>query len=179
MEFTGFLVFLFISVLVLALGVSYWNVFGWHADLGISDQQAAQLYKTNPQDPQITAWQNGVQKAIDDFKFVCFGNVFDPEKMRDQCVASAKDINELCSPHPGQSLACLDPRISQTAGGAYPTTPSNSSSAIENTTGSSLQNVTSNMNLTDNLKKKQDMLRDRFDTLKQRLENAIEQEQEK
>jgi hypothetical protein len=65
MEFGKFLLILFLSDLVIAVSISHWNVFGWHANLGISDEQAAQLYQTNPDDPQIIAWKNALQFEID------------------------------------------------------------------------------------------------------------------
>jgi hypothetical protein len=134
MEFRVFLLILVVTPLVFVVGVSHSNVFGWHEELGLSDQQAAQLYQTNPNDPQIIGWKNGLQGMINDYKKVCgVDGYIDPNS--NICISSAKEINDLCVHHSGQQLSCLDPRIAQAAAGkANSTTSSNSSSATENTT---------------------------------------------
>jgi len=143
--------------------------FAWHEDLGISDQQAGELYKTNPNDPQITGWKNGIQKAVEDFKFVCNGETLDitAQEIIDQCVNSGSDINRFCLRHPGQALICLDPLIAEWAGKNISTTASNSSIPAEN----QLSN-----NKTDpskELETKQKKLNDKFDSIQDKLQKAL------
>lgn len=102
-----------ISVLVLITGFSLPNVLAWHENLGISNEQAAQLYKTNPQDPQIVSWQNGMQREIDAYKGLCFDGMFNPTS--DHCIVYAKVFEGMCANHTAQLLTCLDNRISERA----------------------------------------------------------------
>ena len=46
--------------------------FSWHAELGIDDSPAAELYKANPNDPQIKQWQDAMMNQINNNKGVCF-----------------------------------------------------------------------------------------------------------
>ena len=92
--------------------------FAWHKDLGVSDQQAGELYKTNPNDPQIIGWKNGIQNSVEDFKSVCGPESFldiTAQDIIDLCVGSGKEINGDCVTHPGQAIACLDPTIQEWA----------------------------------------------------------------
>jgi hypothetical protein len=84
-----------VGVLVVIVGCSHSNVFGWHEDLGISDQQAAELYQTNQNDPQIIQWKSAVQNEINDFKSTCTGHW-----KVNMCIIQAKDINSICISHP-------------------------------------------------------------------------------
>jgi len=92
--------------------------YAWHKDLGISDLQAGELYKTNPNDPQIVGWKNGIQKTAEDFKSVCGPESFldiTAQDIIDLCVGSGRELNGDCVTHPGQAIACLDPMIQEWA----------------------------------------------------------------
>lgn len=58
------LILVTISTLVIISGSYVPTVFGWHENLAISDQQAAQFYKTKPNDPEIIAWENLIQHTL-------------------------------------------------------------------------------------------------------------------
>src|SRR6476620_1239008 len=40
------------------------NANAWHENLGIDANKAAELYRTNPNDPAIVQWKNALQLAI-------------------------------------------------------------------------------------------------------------------
>lgn len=105
------------SLSIIVTLISFSHVFGWHANLGISNQQAAQLYKTNPNDPQIIAWKNALQAKIDYIKEKCFEPVIVDKALIELRNRACNPIVELiydnCVSHPGALLACLDPRIAQ------------------------------------------------------------------
>jgi hypothetical protein len=46
------IIFLLATTIITILGFGNGIAAGWHANLGITDQQAKQLYKTNPDDPK-------------------------------------------------------------------------------------------------------------------------------
>jgi hypothetical protein len=84
--------------------------YAWHADLGLSDQQATDLMKSNPNDPQIVQWKNSVQNHMDVSK-ACFDtSIGIPQTVCDSMINS--DYVD-CVTHPGALLACMDPRISR------------------------------------------------------------------
>lgn len=91
------------------------NVSAWHQDLGINDTRAAELYKTNPNDPQIKQWQDALQEKINREKRVCFEASFllpKTQEMIDTCLSLiGKVILPNCQAHPNSLLACEDPRI--------------------------------------------------------------------
>jgi hypothetical protein len=93
------------------------NVFSWHQDLGIDNSRAAELYKTNPNDPQIKLWQDAMMyEIISPTKNVCF------EESPFGTTQSQMDINNCltvikniilpnCNSHPNSLLACEVQRI--------------------------------------------------------------------
>ena len=96
------------------------NVFAWHENLAITDQQAAQFFKTKPNDPEIVSWKNLMQQKI---------NLIDNEnceqvvkkplathKQKADCVDLAKFVYDNCVSHPDTLLVCFDPKIAHLAG---------------------------------------------------------------
>lgn len=96
------------------------NAYGWHEQLGITDQQASTFSQTNPNDPQITNWKNAMQHEIEQLKGACFepfivGGSEIPlgVDLQGACKSIAQLVYDNCLSHPGALLACLDKRIAQ------------------------------------------------------------------
>ena len=90
--------------------VSIGSVNAWHENLGITDQQATELMRANPNDPSIVQWKNAMQKRIDsDMRCLDPGN----EPIRNICNDLIILDYQRCLAHPGALIACMDPRISQ------------------------------------------------------------------
>ena len=92
------------------------NVYSWHQDLGISDSRAAELYKTNPTDPQIKQWQDAMMHEINQNKLVCFEEsimgLTQLQSTVDNCLYLIQNvIIPNCNSHPNSLLACEDPRF--------------------------------------------------------------------
>ena len=92
------------------------NVFAWHQDLGINDTRAAELYKTNPNDPQIKQWQDAMMNEINKYTRLCFeetGLGFTKSQLLvDGCISKIETIILAnCDAHPNSLLACEDPRF--------------------------------------------------------------------
>jgi len=85
------------------------NVNAWHENLGIDDNKAAELYKTNPNDPAIVQWKNALQSGINGID-----NCLDVKAaINDSCQSLMSTIISNCSSHPNELLACNDTRIAQ------------------------------------------------------------------
>ena len=90
--------------------------YAWHENLGISDQQAARLSQTNPNDPEIVNWKKSMTFELDLAKGAgCFSD--NPQYAGSSaCKEGAKILYEACSSHPGALVACLDPHLAKLAG---------------------------------------------------------------
>ena len=89
------------------------NVYSWHQDLGISDSRAAELYKTNPNDPQIKKWQDDMMYEINLLRRACFEELFVPNTQKDvnNCIYMIESFMlPNCNSHQNSLLACEDPR---------------------------------------------------------------------
>ena len=78
------------------------NIFGWHEQLGISDERAAEVQNNNPNDPQILKWRNSIQFWIDMFNIGCTEEPL-TEGLRQQqqnCPAPAQELHDICVHHP-------------------------------------------------------------------------------
>jgi hypothetical protein len=128
----------FITVIILTsvtISAYITNVFGWHGDLGITDEQAAQLYRTNPNDPLIVAWKNSIQYELNLMKQAnCIGSegsVFGTHEGDAACKDVAKVVYDNCISHPGELLACLDTRLAKLAGASTVNVNSSNSSSAD------------------------------------------------
>ena len=102
------------AVCLVFLFTTYTNVFAWHKDLGIDDTKAAELYKTNPNDPQIKQWQDAMMNEINRYSRTCLeGTGFIQfQFLVDECISKIKTIILAnCDAHPNSLLACEDPRF--------------------------------------------------------------------
>lgn len=79
--------------------------YAWHLHLGIDDNEAAELYKTNPNEPGIFRWKNSLQLAIDSMDY-CF-NI----ESAISCKSLIYGIMSECNLHPNELLACNDSRL--------------------------------------------------------------------
>jgi hypothetical protein len=104
--------FIAISIIIVLITVPMDLVFGWHANLGISDQDASEINRNNPDDPQITIWKNAMQNSIAKHK-ICFDTSLYDKSFIQSCEYLIRQDYENCVSHPGVLLACMDPRISQ------------------------------------------------------------------
>jgi hypothetical protein len=109
------------SVTFAVLSFNNGIVVGWHANLGISDEKAEQLYKSNPNDPEIIFWKNTISEIRHGMGYCFEPTVIDGKvqplthEAKVNCVTAAALIHDNCISHPGVLLACLDPRINQWA----------------------------------------------------------------
>ncbi len=101
--------------LIAPLVITSSSVYAWHSNLAISDQQAAQLYQTNPNDPQIVSWKNALQNKIDLISGTCLTGPSSSFVVTDVCNNIVRVVYDNCLHHPGALLGCLDPRIAQMA----------------------------------------------------------------
>jgi hypothetical protein len=82
------------------------QTYGWHENLGIDSNKAAELYQTQPYDPAISRWKNALQVVIDGMDH-CF------DKSVISCESFMSTIIINCKSHPNELLACNDIRIAQ------------------------------------------------------------------
>lgn len=116
------------AVCLVFLFTTYTNALAWHKDLGINDIRAAELYKINPNDPQITQWQDAMMNEINRYSHTCLeGTGFILFQFEvDECLSKIKTIILAnCDAHPNSLLACEDPRfekyvLSQGKGEGFP-----------------------------------------------------------
>lgn len=108
----------FVGILAVLMGINSQIVLGWHQDLGMSDEKAAQLYQTNPNDPQILKWSNALQLEYEQDKQFCFephpytDGIESLDKMqKESCNVLLPIINDNCIHHPNSTLLCSDSRI--------------------------------------------------------------------
>lgn len=87
--------------------------YAFHANLGIDDNKASELYHSNPNDPAIVQWKTALQSTINGMD-QCF-DMSDYQKVID-CQSSISIIVSNCESHPNTLLACNDARLPQ-----YPT----------------------------------------------------------
>jgi|SRR5215211_4865753 len=108
------------------------NVFGWHGELGISGERAAELWQSNPDDPAITEWRLQLQdhkvKTISGCNYQLSsppagkdGKITDEQwEAHDSLVQSGKDscvymmniLVQQCVSHAAmQPIACADSRV--------------------------------------------------------------------
>jgi len=85
------------------------HAYAWHENLGIDANKAAELYRTNPNDPAIIQWKNALQSAINDIG-ECVSVV-----TAMSCRPLMSTIISNCNLHPNELLACNDSRIVQYA----------------------------------------------------------------
>lgn len=109
-EFSYFFVAAFTGILLINIPID--SVLAWHSNLGISDKEASEIYKNNPNDPQIVKWKNAMQHSIAKHN-ICFDNSLHDKSFIESCEYLIKQDYENCISHPGVLLACMDPRISQ------------------------------------------------------------------
>jgi hypothetical protein len=83
------------------------NANAWHLNLEIDDNKAAELYRTNPNEPAIVQWKNSLQLAINDID-----KCFDIETAI-SCKPLIYGIMSECKLHPNELLACNDTRLAQ------------------------------------------------------------------
>ena len=81
--------------------------YAFHENLGIDDNKASELYRTNPNDPAIVQWKSALQSAINDM-----GECFDIEQAI-SCQFLITTIISNCKSHPNTLLACNDARLAQ------------------------------------------------------------------
>jgi hypothetical protein len=126
--------YLIISLATLVLiGFSAQSSFGWHQDLGISDEKAAQLYQTNPNDPQILKWANALQFQYEQEKQVCFESspIKGIEKdIQESCDTLVSIIYDNCIHHPTSVLLCSDARIAAWVQGSNTAAPITTESGL-------------------------------------------------
>ena len=90
------------------------DAFAFHAQLGITDNEAANLYKLNPNDPQIKSWKDALEQEIATNQRVCFGpSTPISETIKQTCDNELPGIYMDCKSHPNVLLSCVDPRIGQ------------------------------------------------------------------
>ena len=132
--------YLIISLATLVLiGFSAQSSFGWHENLGVSDEKAAQLYQTNPSNPQITRWSNALQYQYELNKQVCFEPSMDlgskaEKEIKESCDVLVPIINENCNHHPNSLLLCSDSRIAAWVQNMNSQSQNQQSEATETTT---------------------------------------------
>jgi len=85
------------------------NANAWHENIGIDASKAAELYKSNPDDPAIVQWKNALQSAINGIDKCVDVNT----AISDSCQSLLSIIMSNCSSHPNELLACNDTRITQ------------------------------------------------------------------
>lgn len=81
--------------------------YAFHENLGIDDNKASELYRTNPNDPAIVQWKSALQSAINDVN-----KCLDIESAI-SCVDFIQTIKSNCVSHPNTLLACNDSRFSE------------------------------------------------------------------
>lgn len=81
--------------------------YAWHGNLGIDACKAAELYKTNPNDPAMVQWKNALQSAINHMD-----KCFDIETVT-SCEPSMSMLINNCNSHLYQLLGCDDARLPQ------------------------------------------------------------------
>jgi len=84
------------------------QTYAWHENLGIDDNKASELYKTNPNDPAIVRWKNSLQSAIDAIPRYEYCLV--SHYSRD-CGTFFFTIISNCNSHPNTLLGCNDSRL--------------------------------------------------------------------
>jgi hypothetical protein len=102
--------FLTALVIGMAIGIPH-SANSWHENLGISDEQASQLYQTNPNDPQILQWKNSVQNILQNVD-ECSKFELD-ETSKYVCDLQIETAYKECITHPNALLGCINPRIIQ------------------------------------------------------------------
>jgi hypothetical protein len=119
METAKISLFLIVSELIVAIGVSHSNVVGWHEDLGISDQRGAIIYNNQTLDPQslqqkskILNWKAGLQFQLDMLDLFCYGTGQPASPSEDYaCLQAAKTVYDNCYHHPGVDEECNNPDL--------------------------------------------------------------------
>lgn len=81
--------------------------YAWHLHLGFDDKKAAELYKTNPNEPAIMEWKYSLQSAINGM-----GECFNIESAI-SCKNLIYGIMSECNLHPNELLACNDIRLAE------------------------------------------------------------------
>lgn len=121
---TNFCIIAAITGIALTLIINLQFIEGWHQNLGLSDEKAAELYRTNPNDPQILAWANALQREYDQERQVCFEPspyVKGIEKeIVESCNVLVPIIYDNCLHHPNSLLLCSDSRIASWVENIHP-----------------------------------------------------------
>jgi hypothetical protein len=81
--------------------------YAWHLNLGFDDEKAAEIYKTNPNEPAIMEWKYSLQSAINGM-----GECFNIESAI-SCKNLIYGIMSECNLHPNELLACNDVRLAE------------------------------------------------------------------
>ena len=81
--------------------------YAFHENLGIDDNRASELYRTNPNDPAIAQWKTALQSEINDMD-----RCFDIQTAF-LCENKIPIIISHCVSHPNTLLACNDSRFPQ------------------------------------------------------------------
>lgn len=111
-----------IFLMVIMILVSYVNLvdqdiqngYGWHSELGITDERAAELVRINPNDPTIAGWLDATQFLLQTAKEGCLDKQPTPE-FEQNCLKGLKLIYEECLAHQFMSIVlCEDERIKDT-----------------------------------------------------------------
>jgi len=90
------------------------QAFAFHARLGITDDEAANLYKLNPNDPAIKSWKDALEQNIATNQRLCFDTSAPlSEAIKHSCDNELPGIYKDCKSHPNILLSCVDPRIGQ------------------------------------------------------------------
>ena len=105
-------IFACLSVTISGFYISDAN--GFHARMGITDKEAASLYKLNPNDPQIKSWKDALEQEIATNQRVCFESSTPiSDAIKQTCDNELPGIYKDCKSHPNVLLSCVDPRIGQ------------------------------------------------------------------
>jgi hypothetical protein len=104
----------FICMCVTFSGFYMSDAFAFHAQLGITDNEAANLYKLNPNDPAIKSWKDALEQNIATNQRLCFDTSTPlSEGIKHSCDNELPGIYKDCKSHPNILLSCVDPRIGQ------------------------------------------------------------------
>ena len=103
----------FICMCVTFLGFYMSDAFAFHAQLGITDNEAGNLYKLNPNDPAIKSWKDTLEQNIATNQRLCFTSSPLSEAIKQNCDNELPGIYKDCKSHPNMLLSCDDPRIGQ------------------------------------------------------------------
>jgi hypothetical protein len=90
------------------------DAFAFHPQLCITDNEAANLYKLNPNDPAIKSWKDALEQSIATNQRLCFDTSIPlSEAIKQNCDNELPGIYKDCKSHPNILLSCVDPRIGQ------------------------------------------------------------------